>query len=70
MDNLNNVRCEARRHCRNEKKAYLRTKFEENENRNKIKRREFYRRFNDFKKGYQPRKNTVVDAKDALVADC
>jgi len=29
VDNLNNVRCEASRHFRNKKKAYLKGKFEE-----------------------------------------
>jgi hypothetical protein len=38
IDNLNNVRCEACRHCRNKKKAYLRAKFEEHENKSKIKK--------------------------------
>ena len=51
------------------KKAYLRAKFEEYENESKIKNREFYRGINDFKKGYQPRNDTVMDTKDALVAD-
>jgi hypothetical protein len=66
---LNNVRCEVCRHCRNEKKAYLRAKFEEHENESKIKNRESCKGINDFKKCYQLRNNTVVDAKDALVAD-
>ena len=37
VDNLNTVRCEASRHFRNKKKEYLKAKFEELENNNKIK---------------------------------
>ena len=32
--------------------------------------RYLYRGINDFKKGYQPRRNTVKDEKGDLVADC
>ena len=63
VDNLNNVRCEASRHFRNKKKAYLKDKFKELETNNKIKNsRDLYRDINDFK-GYQPRTNTVKDEK-------
>jgi len=37
MDNLNNVRHEASRHFRNKKKAYLKAKIVELENKSKIK---------------------------------
>ena len=37
VENLNTVRCEASRHFRNKKKEYLKAKFEELENKNKIK---------------------------------
>jgi len=37
VENLNIVRCEASRHFRNKKKEYLKAKFEELENNNKIK---------------------------------
>jgi len=37
VDNLNNVRCDARRHFRNIKKAYLKAKIEELETNSKIK---------------------------------
>ena len=32
VDNLNNIRCDASRHFRNKKKAYLKAKIEEREN--------------------------------------
>ena len=37
VDNLNNVRCEASRHFRNKKKAYLKAKIEDLETNSKIK---------------------------------
>jgi hypothetical protein len=62
VDNLNNVRREASRHCRNKKKEYLKDKIEELETHSKIKLvRNLYRGINDFKKGYQPRTNIVKD---------
>jgi len=67
---LNNVRCEASRHFRDEKKAYLRAKIEELETKSKIQNiRELYRGINDIKKGYQPRFNIVKDEEGDLVAD-
>ena len=69
VDNLNNVRCDASRHFRNKKKAYLRAKVEKLETNSKIKNISgLYRVINDFKKGYQPRTNTVKDDKGDLVA--
>jgi len=69
VDNLNNVRCEASRHFRNIKKAYLKAKIEELETKSKIKNiRDLYRGISNFKKGYQPRTNIVKDEKGDLVA--
>jgi len=60
VDNLNNVRSEVSRHFRNKKKAYLRAKIEELETNSKTQNIwDLYRGINDFKKGYQPRCNTV-----------
>ena len=70
LDNLNNVRCEANRHIRNKKKAYLKAQFEELETNSKIKNiRDLCRGISDFKKGYQPRTNIVKDWNGDLVAD-
>ena len=53
VDSLNNVRCEASRQFRKEKKAYLKDKFEDIETNRKIKGiRGLCRGINDFKKGY------------------
>jgi hypothetical protein len=41
VDNMNNVRCEASRHFRNKRKAYLKAKIEELETNSKI--RDLYR---------------------------
>ena len=70
IDNLNNVWHKASRHFRNKKKAYLKAKIEELETNSKIKNiRDLYETINDFKKGYQPRANTVDEEKDDLVTD-
>jgi len=70
VDNLNNVRRDVSRHFRNKKKAYLRAKIEELETNSKTKNiRDLYRGINDFKKGYQSRRNIVNDEKGDLVAD-
>jgi len=37
VDNINDVRRDVSRHCRNKKKAYLKAKIEEIETNNKIK---------------------------------
>ena len=69
--NLNNVRCEVSIHFRKKKKKYPKTKIEELETNSKIKNIwDLYRGINDFKKGYQPRTNTVKDEKGHLVTDC
>jgi len=70
VDNLNNVRRNASRHFRKEKKAYLKIKIEELEINSKFNNvRELYIGINDFKKGYQPRTIIVKDEKGELVAD-
>jgi hypothetical protein len=64
VGNWNNVRHDASRHFRNKKKAYLKAKIEELGTNSKIKNiGNLYRGINDFKKGYQPRTNTVKDDK-------
>ena len=70
VDKLNNVRCDASRHFRIKKKAYLIAKIEELETNSKIKNiRDLYGVINDFKKGYQPRTNIVKDDNGDLVAE-
>ena len=69
VDNLNNLRREARRHFRN-KKAYLKAKIEELETNSKTKNmRDLYRGINEFKKVHQYRTNIVKGEKGDLVAD-
>jgi len=71
VDNPNNVICDASRHFRNKKTEYLKATIDENEKNFKIKNiRDLCRGINDFKKGYQPRTNTVKDKKCDLVTDC
>jgi len=70
VDNLINVRRNASRHFRKNKKAYLKAKIEELETNSKVNHvRDLYRGINDFKKGYQPRSIKVNDEKGELVAD-
>ena len=70
VDNLNNVRCNASRHFRNKKKAYLKAKIQELETNNNINNdMDLYRGINDFKKGYQPKTIRVKDEKGDLVAE-
>ena len=65
---LTNVKCEASRHFRNKKKAYLKAKIEDLETNSKVKNiRDLYRGINDFKKGYRPRTNIVKDETGDLV---
>jgi len=69
-DNINNVRSEASRHCRNKKKEYLKANIEELETDNKIKNiTDLIRGISDFKKGYQFRTIIVKDENGDLVAD-
>jgi len=70
VDNLNNVRREANRHCRNKKKEYLKAKSDELESNSKTKNNtNLYRGISDFQKNYQPRTNIVNDEKGDLAAD-
>ena len=65
---MTNVKCEASRHFRNKKKAYLKAKIEDLETNSKVKNiRDLYRGINDFKKGYRPRTNIVKDETGDLV---
>jgi hypothetical protein len=67
---MNNVRCDASRHFRNKRKAYLKAKSEELETNSKINNiRDLYGGINDFKKGYQPRSVIVKVEKGDLFAD-
>jgi len=69
VDILNNVRRQVSRHFRDKKKAYLRDKIEEFETNTKIQNiMDLYRGINYFKKGYQPKFNTVKVEKRDLVA--
>jgi hypothetical protein len=69
-DNLNNVRREADRHFKNNKREYMKNKFNALAMNNKNKNiREMYRRINEFKKGYQPRSNLVKDGNGDLLSD-
>jgi hypothetical protein len=70
VDNLNNVRCDASRHFRNKKKAYLKAKIEELETNSKVNNiRDLCRGIKDFKKGYQPRTIIVKDERGDLFVD-
>ena len=52
IDNINNIRREARRHFKNKMKAYLQSKIEEIETNGKLKNiRDLYRGISDNKKG-------------------
>jgi len=69
VDNLNNVRRKASRHF-NKKKEYLKVMIDALKTKSKIKNiRDFYRGISDFKKGYQPKINIVIDKKGDLVID-
>jgi hypothetical protein len=69
-DNLQNLRSETSRICRNKKREYLKGKINELETNNKNKNiRGLYRGINEFKKGYQPRINITKDENDNLLAD-
>jgi len=70
IDNLNNVRHEVSRHCRNKKKEYLKAKISELETNSKNKNiRDLCRGIIYFKKGYHPRPNIVEDEQGDLVTD-
>jgi hypothetical protein len=68
-DNLNAVRREANTHFR-EKREYLKDESNEPESNSKNKNiRDLYRGINEFKKGYQPRTNSVNNKMSDLLAD-
>ena len=69
--NLINVKCDASRHFREKKREYLKAKIDELETNIEIKNiRDFYGGISDFKKGYQPGTNIVMNEKGDLVTDC
>jgi hypothetical protein len=69
-DNLRNVRREASRHFRNNKREYLKDKITEIELKSKNKNiRDMYKDITEFKKGYQPKTNLVRDERGDLLAD-
>jgi hypothetical protein len=69
-DNLRNVRREASKHFRDEKREYLKDKITEIElNSKNTNIRDFYRGITEFKKGYQPKTNLVKDERGDLLAD-
>jgi hypothetical protein len=68
--NLNHVRRETSRHFGNKKREYLKEKNDELATNSKNKNiRDLYRGKNYFKKGYQPRSNSVEDENGDLLAD-
>jgi hypothetical protein len=69
-DNMNNVRCGASRHFRNEKRGYLKDRINELATSSKNKNiTDLCRGINGFKRGYQLRNNLVKDENGDLVAD-
>jgi len=64
--NVGNV-CQASRDLRKKRRNYLIAKIEELQNNNKIQIVwDLYRENNDFRKGYQPRTNIVMDKRGDL----
>jgi hypothetical protein len=69
-DNLNNIRREASRHFRDKRKEYLKGKINELTRNSKNKNiRDLCRGINEFKKGYQPITNLVMDENGDLLAE-
>jgi hypothetical protein len=69
-DNLNNVRSEASRFFKNEKREYLKDNINELAMNSKNKNiSNLYRGMNEQKRGYQPRNNLVKDENGDLLAD-
>jgi hypothetical protein len=69
-DNLSDVRRKANRYFRNKKREYRKDKINQLESNSKNKNiRDLYRDINEFKKGYQPRTNLVMDKSGDLLAD-
>jgi hypothetical protein len=67
-DNLNNVRREASRYFRNQRREYMKDKINELASNSKNKNIGLYRGINEFKRGYQPRNNLVKDENGDLLA--
>jgi hypothetical protein len=69
-DNLNNVRLEASRHFRNNKKEYLKEKINDLAAHSKnMNIRDLYRRINEYKRGYQSISNIAKDESSGRLAD-
>jgi hypothetical protein len=69
-DNQSDVRRETSRQLRNKKREHMKDKINELESNRKNKNiRGLYRGINEFKKGYQPRTNSVKDKRGDLLAD-
>ena len=66
--NQNNVKREDSRHFRNKKKEYVKAEIDELQNKIKIISY-LHWGISDFKKGYQPRTNIVLDVKGDLLTD-
>jgi hypothetical protein len=67
-DKVGSVRREASRRFRNKKREYLKGKINKLELNSKNKNiRDLYRDINEFKKGYQPRTNSVKNERDDLL---
>jgi hypothetical protein len=70
VDNLNNVRREAKRHYKNKQRTYLKDKINELAMDSKNKKiRDMCRGINECKRGYQPRSNLMKDQNGDLLAD-
>jgi hypothetical protein len=69
VNNLNNRRREGSNHFRNKTKTYPKAKTDDLETNSKTKNiADSYKKINNFKKGYQPRTNIVMDEASDLVA--
>jgi hypothetical protein len=69
-DNLNNVRREASRRFRNEKREYMKDKINERQSNSKNKNiRDMFNGITEFKKDYQLRTDLVKDDRGDILAD-
>jgi hypothetical protein len=69
-NNLNNVRPEASRNFRNEKREYMRNKINELATNGKKKNiKDLCRGVNEFKRNHEPRNKLVTDENGFLLAD-
>jgi hypothetical protein len=68
VNNLNNIKCEGSNHFTNKMKTYLQATTDDLETNSKTKNiTDLYKRITNFKKGYQPRTNIVMDEASDLV---